>query len=241
MNKYFLKKNGIKLIIAFIILSLFYNPSLVMAIDDVDFFIKQLKYVNTNEDENKEEREKNEIHIKKTATEQLAVLKSKKAVKPLIEALMDKYPDVRMAAAMALAEINDKSAVPDILKRLKKEKNVDVQVKLTLAVGKMKIKDAIPLLEKRLKHPNSIIQDATIEVLGDFGDKKPIADLLKVLKSKETDKQIRRSIILYLGKVGDKTHLPILEKISKDRTEDPIAIRNAAKSAIKDIKKRIKK
>ena len=178
--------------------------------------------------------------MRSSSAYQLGLLKSNKATKPLLEALLDPYPDVRMTVVLALAEINDKASAQELLRRLKKEKHVDVQIKLTLAVGQMQIKEAIPILEKRINFPNNFIRDATIETLGDLGDKKVMPALLKMLKNKAEDKQIRRVICFYLGKLGDTSVLPVLKKIANDKDEDRIAIRGAAEQAIAQIKKRYK-
>ena len=217
--------------------------------DRIDSLITQLKYVDNDPAHAKEldkngiaTKTRNEINIRSEAIYELGYLKEKRAVKPLMESLMDKkYPDVRMQAVLALISINDRSASHILLKRLKMEHNVDVQVKLTLAMGKMNIRDAIPMLEKRIKFPNPIIVDATIEALGDLKYTAVKAALLKKLpKAKATDKQVRRSIILYIGKIGTKEDLPMLEKIFLDETEDPVAIRNGSVVAMRAIKKRFK-
>lgn len=209
------------------------------------------------------------------AANALGDIGSKKAVKPLLQALKDPDFNVRRCAALALGKIGDPSVRP-ALEKLAKEDPFAWSDPQTGAVHYLVREDALqaivklpgqtapdtkkqlasppakappekiaPALEKfRANQPvaypelvalgesavgelSQILADKKLKVeqrftaanlLGDIKSKQAIKPLLESLKDPEFN--VRRCAALALGKIGDSSVRPALEKVAKD---DPFA------------------
>lgn len=72
--------------------------------------------------------------IRKNASIALGLIGEKKAVKPLINALQDRYsPDIRIGAAESLSKLGDHTAI-EYLKVLKEDKNINIRIAVESAI-----------------------------------------------------------------------------------------------------------
>jgi HEAT repeat protein len=157
------------------------------------------------------------------------------AVDYLIKALEDRNEGVRERAAVALGEIGDKGAVPELIERFKDEnEDMDVRVSAAKALGKIKDEGAVPELIKGLKNEKLEIRKIAAEVLMEIGE-PAVPYLIKVLKNKDENWYVRRVAAVALGEIGDKGAVPELMERFKDENED-MDVRVSAAKALGKIK-----
>lgn len=144
------------------------------------------------------------------------------AAPPLLEVLRT-YPNhtpLWAAAAMSLAQLRDRRALPLLLSEVEKEHSHGVAAAAT-ALGKFGDLAALPLLLKRLDDRKSDVVAAVANALADLGDRRAIEPLLRVLK-RNTDSgrpwdeivACRAAVAPALGRFGDvNVILPLLQAI----------------------------
>lgn len=89
--------------------------------------------------------------------------------------------EIRMEAAMALAQLGDTNAVPKLQSILRQEQNTMVQKAIIYALGELKAKEAVPILTDLLqitKEETLVIE--CVKALGKIGDKSAFLPLLTV-------------------------------------------------------------
>ena len=173
----------------------------------------------------------------------LGDLKDKSVVPTLIEAAKPEMKldfDSRIIArsvVTALIEINDKRTVPALIKNLD---NIDPNLVRDVADALAVIgdKSAIPALAEAYDN-SSVFRKRFARVfiasaLAALGDKRGITYLFNELH--KTEHYRRLVAVVSLGKYGDKSIIPQLEKIMKE--DYSYQIREAAKEAIKSIMER---
>jgi len=99
-------------------------------------------------------------------------------------------------------------------------------------------KDAAPALAEALKDPDRDVRQNAAQSLGYIGPGAKAAAPGLIFALKDNDAQVRRSAAFALGKVGSLEAEEPLKAARKDSVE---AVRNAAKAALKDLKKFKKK
>ncbi len=117
------------------------------------------------------------------AVKALEKIGNPRAVEPLINALKDKYLDVRSHAAEALGRIGDPRAVEPLIEALKDENGfVSKTVAEALAnIGEPSVK---PLI-KALKNSDSCLRSNAAGTLGLIGDVRAVEPLIKLLNDKD--------------------------------------------------------
>ena len=90
------------------------------------------------------------------------------ALPELIEALKDASPNVRSAAADALASVGDPQAGPALLEQYQTEEDRDVRVMLAVALGAVHYRPAIPDLIQALDDPYDTLQMEAAWSLGEL-------------------------------------------------------------------------
>ncbi len=132
----------------------------------------------------------------------LAGLKGKSAVKPLCEALKDKYPLVREAAAKSLGSLGFTEAVGPLISLLADD-NYNVRGATAEALGKLRDEKAVPalagVLENKLEKWHVRV-DAAV-ALGEIGDGSAVPSLIRALKCEHSN--IRGCAAKALGEIGD--------------------------------------
>jgi HEAT repeat protein len=135
----------------------------------------------------------------------------------------DKDSRVRQFAAMALAQLGDKSAA-EPLRKLLADKKTDFVVKgvITIALGILgdeKSADILREIASSKKEP--FLRSASVLGLGLLKDKKAVPILINILKNDQlTDPISFLYAIQALGMIGDEQAIPELERLYKKAQED---------------------
>ena len=147
----------------------------------------------------------------------LGKLKDKLSVLPLIAVLNNDTPKMKSLAAHSLGEIKDKRAVLPLIDNLK-DKNPNLRNEIVFALCELKDKRAVePLMEIIKQDPTTIEYREKINlanVMAYFGEKRAVKPIIGFLKFKDGD--IRKYAIIALGKLGDPSAIPYLERIPSD-------------------------
>lgn len=130
--------------------------------------------------------------------------------------LGDSNIKARCAAAEALGEIGDESAVSDLLKLLHNT-DQDSRVAAVTALGKIKDSAATQSLLEILRDiKNGVyLRNITVHALGDIKDINAITDLNKCLLN-DNDELIRSSAAIALSKIGGNKSLGVLLEALQD-------------------------
>jgi HEAT repeat protein len=151
------------------------------------------------------EREKEAAKL--AAISALGVAKSKSATFHLKENLKDERPQVKRAAAEALAKIG----VPVGLEALHTELEEDTsKIETIRALGRVGRVTSIPSLRKQLTSQEKGVGAEAAIALAKMGDQKGITVLKGLLKSASSDERFQAAIAL--ASAGDKSGLSILQK-----------------------------
>lgn len=103
------------------------------------------------------------------------------AVEPLMEALNDEAPEVRLAAAYALREAGDDRAVL-ALRRVLDDPYPGVRLTAICALGNIKGEEALTALITQLKDRDEKVRSTAAGALGDQGDPRAVEPLAAALK-----------------------------------------------------------
>lgn len=176
----------------------------------------------------------------------LAKIDNERAVEPMISALADSDPKVRLWAYKSIRRL-EKKAVPVMIHHITAKSPVatktykgragktqtlfDVLLSLLSEMGK----SAVPYLVEILKNPQKESAAKAVDVLGEIGssagDSVPL--LLHLLDS-TSDSTLKKNIIVAISKIGDMDPqvMPKLLELSED-SDNKIA--RAAKQALKKL------
>lgn len=198
------------------------------------------------------------ILVTSKAVEALGKIGDYKAHDVLLEALKSKEFFIRAYAAYALGRLNDKEAIPFLLKLLVSDKNYLVRIFATQALVGLGQLDTEKSLLNFLIDKDPAVRGNAVEQLGCFKD-KCLPRLIKVLLEDESsfvrikaieqlglnkfepavvyvrqlledkDPQIRQAACFALGQIGDKNDIPLLiERLG----DSDVSVRAAAKEAL---------
>lgn len=153
--------------------------------------------------------------------------------KSILHALKDEFLDIRLAAALSLAEIGNPSAIDEILNALAVQGNWPVQ--RLIEIIEYFDDRAIPYLEKYLETPtkNEAALQVVIAVLGRKLSKSSISKLLPY--SQAPNLETRIAVYRALGEIGGDLGLPCLMKGLKDSRWE---IRAASAKALKSFSRK---
>jgi HEAT repeat protein len=129
------------------------------------------------------------------------------AVAPLIEALQDSQFVVRQIAAMALGDIDDRSAVEPLVDLLADDQEV-VRQAAAVSLGKIGVVEAISPLLQTIGDDSELVRKAVVNALGMIGDERALPALERVA---ETD----------AAAVVERARAAIRQIRSKRRKNDP--------------------
>src|SRR5665648_1160596 len=135
------------------------------------------------------------------------------ALEPLLGALKDKNPHVRILAAVALEELENPKAVEALIAALQDE-NIDVQASAARALGSINDTRAVDPLIAALKDKKSEVRGSAAVALGEIGDKKATMPLAALLK--DPSEKVRRLAAVSLGEIGDNQAVKALLAALKD-------------------------
>ncbi|HEY7418683.1 MAG TPA: HEAT repeat domain-containing protein [Ktedonobacteraceae bacterium] len=122
------------------------------------------------------------------------------ALPELLAALKDASPNVRSAAADALASIGDSQAGPALLERYRADEDRDVRVMIAVALGAVHYQPAIPDLIQALDDPYETLQMEAAWSLGELKAAEARGGLQRVL-ARQTDDYSRKLVQDALGKL----------------------------------------
>src|SRR4030042_3888158 len=135
------------------------------------------------------------------------------ALEPLISALKDKNPNVRVLAAVALEELENPKAV-DALIAVLTDENLDVQSSAARALGSINDPKAVDPLIAALKDKKAEVRGTAAVALGEIGDKKATMPLVALLQ--DSSEKVRRLAAVSLGVIGDSQAVKGLVTALKD-------------------------
>jgi HEAT repeat protein len=128
-----------------------------------------------------------------------------------------------LVAAVALAELDAKEAVPHLIKFLKDGKRVPCCCGSALdqAIIKLGGKQVIPEIKELLKSQDITIRETSITILADLDAKEAIPDLIKLSESDEYN-GVRGRAVTALAKLGTKEEMiPLFIRLfSNDSSSD---------------------
>ena len=145
-----------------------------------------------------------------------------------------------VAALVAVGSAEDRSGdVRGLQITLKSEKATEraASARILGEIGPA-AKDAAPALAEALKDADRDVRQNAAQALGYIGPGAKAAAPALIFALKDNDAQVRRSAAFALGKVGSLDAETPLKTARKDSVE---AVRDAAKAALKDLKKFKKK
>ncbi|MDP7420309.1 MAG: HEAT repeat domain-containing protein [bacterium] len=156
-------------------------------------------------------------------------------VEPLMEALTDESPEVVRNVVKALGKTGETSFIPDLILYLDNE-NATIRANTTQALGELNDGRAVdPLMKAMLKDADEKVREKAqqaLVVLAESG--VPSVKGMFVVLHKNSDPEIRRAALLFLGETGDIEVLPFLEKAIAN--EEDAQAREAAQKALGKLK-----
>jgi HEAT repeat protein len=139
--------------------------------------------------------------VRAAATKTLGVIGSRKAVKPLIEALSSHNNQLCSSAAEALGNIRSDEAVKPLIEALSSHNN-QLCLSAAEALGNIRSDEAVkPLIEALSSHNNQLCS-ISAQALENIGSKEAVEPLINVLQTQNED--IRCSVSEALGNIGSE-------------------------------------
>jgi hypothetical protein len=151
------------------------------------------------------EKEKEEAKL--AAISALGVTKSESATFYLKENLQDEKPQVKRAAAEALAKIGEPAGLEVLHTDLEKDTS---KIETIRALGRVGRVTSVPSLRKHLASEDKGVSAEAAMALAKMGDEKGILALQGLLNSTSFDERFRAAIAL--AGAGDKAGLKLLQK-----------------------------
>jgi len=133
------------------------------------------------------------------AIEDLADEDAAKALPPLFSALSDKDARIRAAAAEALGEVGDRSAVEPLGKALAGDDDAGVREAAAEALGELGLPNAVPVLRAGLRDGDAEVREAVVDALADIGGPEAERVLRQALA--DSDEDVRDAAAAALAKM----------------------------------------
>ena len=133
------------------------------------------------------------------AIEDLADEDAAKALPPLFSALSDKDARIRAAAAEALGEVGDRSAVEPLGKALAGDDDSGVREAAAEALGELGSPNAVPVLRAGLRDGDAEVREAVVDALADIGGPEAERVLRQALA--DSDEDVRDAAAAALAKM----------------------------------------
>lgn len=124
---------------------------------------------------------------------------SAKALPLLFGALNDQDPRIRAAAAEALGELGDPSAIEALGTALAKDTDSNVREAAAEALGEMGSPNAVQVLRTGLKDADEEVREAVVEALGSIGG--PDAERVLRQALADSDEDVRDAAVAALAKM----------------------------------------
>ena len=153
----------------------------------------------------------------------------KPAVKPLMEQLNDKDPQVRLGAVSALGKVGDPEAISPLVK-LFQDAELEVQKSAVKALGNIRSPRAYDILLETMMQGDEIMADDAAAALAQFKNREALNALLNAANHEKDI--IREGAAEGLGIIGDPRSARVLLQLLKDKVED---VRKTAQCALQRI------
>jgi len=137
---------------------------------------------------------------RRDAANQLGVLRSRGALRPLVEALSDKEHSVREAAAFALGQISDPAAT-GLLIPLLADPEPSVRASAAFALGMIADRKATEALSYATGDADPEVRASAIFALGLMRDEAAVDELIEALDDPSFD--VRYDAVWALGQIGE--------------------------------------
>ena len=140
-----------------------------------------------------------ELKARLQSIEDLGDEDAAKALPKLLGALADDDPRIRSAAAEALGEVGDVSAVEPLGKMLASDADSDVRESAAEALGEIGSPAAVPALRAALKDGDEDVREAVVDALGEIGG--PDAERVLRQALSDPDEDVRDAAAAALAKM----------------------------------------
>jgi len=142
--------------------------------------------------------------------------------KKFANALSSDVPELRMAAASALGQLGEVSAVPRLVQSLNDE-NPKVRVRCCAALAQLDHPKAVPPIINRLSDPSGEVRREAAVALASIGTDQALSALLEMLDDPNTS--IRRIAAASLGEAGS---VAAVQPLTDALNDESSAVRSAA-------------
>lgn len=170
------------------------------------------------------------MSIFKITEEDVANYKHDKNIKKLIKSIYHPNSLIRYRAIEALGDLEDKSAIYDILGALEDE-DESVRHMAVYSLGEIGDKRAANIIIEKIQYEGSDFQEIAIYALGEIGGGNAVKYLTSVLEDDEND-DMRWRAAEALGKIGSFESASSLIIALKDRNRE---VRHSAADALGEI------
>jgi HEAT repeat protein len=166
---------------------------------------------------------------RRAVAEALGELGSDKVVGPLVIALKDAEPSVRVAAIEALAQVRDSRTI-EALKACLADTDANVRAAAVSALGAFGGGSVVPVIIEAAKDPHWSVRKASVVALGNLKSASGVSAAIPMLK--DPDHDVREATCAALAKLRDRQAITALVVALAD-SQSPV--RHAAACALRDI------
>lgn len=138
-------------------------------------------------------------HRRAEAAERLGILRSRKAVAPLVDLLEDPEPAVQLAATRALGRMRAPEALPALLKALERMPGPSGS---PIAQALMEFGEQAQSALIQALGPRSLVRSQAAQILGELRSLQAVPGLVRILTQDE-DPEARASAASALGTIAD--------------------------------------
>lgn len=151
-----------------------------------------------------------------------------RSVEEIIESFKEDDEFVTLEAC-GLLEMKGEESVETMIDALENNNDKHVKIGVARVLGTIKDERAIDPLIKTLKHPNKLVRREASTALSNFGEVviDPLTEILN-----DDDWKVRGAAVWALGKTGNETTIPKIEKLLNDESG---FVQTGAKWAIRNI------
>jgi HEAT repeat protein len=166
---------------------------------------------------------------RRAVAEALGEVGSDKVVGPLVIALKDPEPSVRVAAVESLSQVRDSRTI-EAIKACLSDTDPNVRCAAATALGVFGGNSAISVLTQAVKDPHWSVRKASVVALGNSKSPSAVSALVPMLK--DPDHDVREAACAALAKIRDRQAISGLIVALAD-SQSPV--RHAAACALRDI------
>src|SRR6185312_10393012 len=150
------------------------------------------------------------------ALDHLRKLKAKEAVAPIEASLKSDDGSIREAAAAALEDIGDASAVPSLIAAADLDSSDSAvgraNLKIADALGTLGDKQATPELLKMIKARDALLQAHAVEALDKLKDPQSTSALIALVDNESAPPLVTKWAVTALGDLRSTDAIPVLAK-----------------------------